>query len=119
MKLNIEGVFWIFYFCFVGLGFILFAINVDNFDFNVVKKLIFINVNILVFFRLVLDKIVNEFRFVIVGEEIRVFFIGKCIKMILKWIDIFDNGKEGWGIFFYKIYVKNSDVVIFNYEVLN
>lgn len=83
MKLNIEGVFWIFYFCFVGLGFILFAINVDNFDFNVVKKSIFINVNILVFFRLVLDKIVNEFRFVIVGEEIRVFFIGKCIKLFL------------------------------------
>lgn len=119
MKPNTEGVLWILYFCFVGLGSILFAINVDNPDLNAVKKSASSNVNIPVSSRPVLDKIANEPRPVIAGEETRASLTGKCTKTILKWIDIFDNGKEGWGISFYKIYVKNSDVAILNHEVLN
>lgn len=52
-----------------GLGSILFAIIIDNPDLNAVKKSAFSNVNIPVSSRPVLDKIANEPRPVIAGEE--------------------------------------------------
>jgi hypothetical protein len=51
------------------LGSILFAINIDNGDLNAVKRVTSNNVNISVSTKPVLDKIANEPRPVIAGEE--------------------------------------------------
>ncbi|XP_061166125.1 sorting nexin-29-like [Saccostrea echinata] len=52
-----------------GLGSILFAINIDNPDLNAVKRVASSNINIPVTSKPVLDKIANEPRPVIAGEE--------------------------------------------------
>lgn len=63
----------------LGLGSILFAINIDNPDLNSVKRSASSNISIPASSRPVLDKIANEPRPVIAGEESPAQTTGKTV----------------------------------------